>query len=141
MPLHTYSPADHVVNFQGFELSGFADGTFIDAAMDSPGVTDVAGADGEVARAASADERGKVVLTLLQTSASNDVLTARHALDKLTKLGVGPIFVKDLRGTTTVQGAEAWIEKYADISLSKEVQGREWTFRVAHMQPIVGGNL
>jgi hypothetical protein len=93
-----------------------------------------------VARAASADERGKVTVTLLQTSASNDVLSGRLALDRLSKVAMGPIFVKDLRGTTIAQGAEAWIEKSADVSLSKEVQGRAWTIRVAHLQLFVGGN-
>ena len=141
MPLHTFSPADHVVNFQGFELSGFADGTFIEASFDSPAFSDVAGADGEVARAASADERGKVTITLLQTSQSNDVLSGRLALDRLTKVAFGPVLIKDLRGTTLVQGAEAWLEKSADVSLSKEVQGRAWTIRVAHLQVFVGGNL
>jgi hypothetical protein len=138
--MKTFSPADVVVNFHGFELSGYADGTFVSAKMDNDAFSDVAGADGEVARAASADERGEIVVTVLQTSASNDMLAAEHAKDTLGKTNTGPVFVKDLYGTTKIQGAEAWIKKVADVTLGKDLEAREWTIRVAHMRMNVGGN-
>lgn len=140
MPLKTFVPADVVVNFHGIDLSGFADGTFVESRMDSDAFSDVCGADGEVARSASADERGEITVTLLQTSQSNDLLTAEHAKDTATKKNTGPVFVKDLNGTTKIQGSEAWIKKVADVTLGKEIEARQWTFRVAKMRQNVGGN-
>lgn len=59
MALATYAPDEVSIVIGAVIVSGFADGTFIDIEEMSDGVSSVAGADGEVARATSADPRKK----------------------------------------------------------------------------------
>lgn len=141
MTVKQYDPSKVRVIFAGRALSGFADGTFITASRRNPTWTLMSGADGETARSKSNDRTGTVVLTLLQSSSSNDVLSAKALLDELSGTGVGPILIQDLFGTTLVQGETAFIEKPADIVLAKEIEAREWTLLVSEMNIFVGGSL
>jgi hypothetical protein len=139
-PTHTFDPAQVLVSFHGYQLSGFADGTFIQAERDSDSFSKVVGADGEVARVKSADDSGVITFTVLQTSTANDILSAELAKDELSGANIGPVFVKDLRGRTLIQGDEAWLVKPASVSFGKETSDREWKIAVAHMRLNVGGN-
>ncbi len=141
MSVKNYDPSLYRVIFAGSPLNGFADGTWITAARRNPTFTMTAGADGEVARAKSNDKTGSIVFTLLQTSQSNDVLSALALVDELTGNGVGPVLIQDLNGTTLVQGETAFIEKPADVTLAKEIEAREWTILVGKMNIFVGGSL
>jgi hypothetical protein len=141
MTVKNYDPALYRVIFAGSPITGFGDGTWITASRRNPTWSLTAGADGEVARAKSNDKTGSVVFTLLQSSASNDVLSALHLTDELTGNGVGPILVQDLNGTTVLQGETAFVEKPADVTLAKEVEGREWTILVGKFNMLVGGSL
>jgi hypothetical protein len=129
-----------IVTFCGATLQGFADGTFVAIERSSDSFTKHVGADGEVARTQSADKSGTVTVTLLQTSASNDVLSALAVADERTGLGTGPLSVVDASGRTVALCAEAWIKKPASIGFSKEAEGREWVFECGHLEEFVGGN-
>lgn len=139
-PTHTFDPAQVLVSFHGYQLSGFADGTFIQASRTTDSFSKVVGADGEVARVKSADDSGQIKFTVLQTSAANDVLSSELAKDELNGTNIGAVFVKDLRGNTLISGDEAWLVKPADVSLGKDLAEREWTIDVAHMAVTVGSN-
>lgn len=140
MAVKTYSPDKVNVVIGTHIVTGYADGTFIDIEEQSDGVNSVAGADGEVARAMSTDPRKTVTLTVLQTSDTNDVLTALYTADKISKNGTFPVMVQDLRGRTLFAASTAWIKKQAKISFSKDVEGREWTIETADGAMVVGGN-
>ncbi|EOX4865096.1 TPA: phage protein [Haemophilus influenzae] len=140
MALATYAPDEVSIVIGAVIVSGFADGTFIDIEEMSDGVSSVAGADGEVARATSADPRKKVTLTLLQTSDTNDVLSELYAADKVSKNATFPIAVKDLRGRSLFAASMAWVVKSAKLELGKEVGSREWTLETADGKLFVGGN-
>ena len=45
----------------------------------------------------------------MKTSVANQLLSAQMAYDELTGLGIQPIQVKDLKGTTLAGGASAWV--------------------------------
>lgn len=140
MALATYAP-DKVSIVVGVAIAkGFADGTFINIEEISDGVASVAGADGEVARAMSADPRKKITLTLLQTSETNDVLSALYAADKISKNATFPFAMADLRGRTMFAASQAWVVKSANVELGKEVGAREWTLETADGVMFVGGN-
>lgn len=138
---NTYDPARVVVSYNGIKLSGFADGTFVEADRDGDSFTKHVGADGEVARSANADKSGTVKVTLLQTAAANDLLSAELTKDELTRANTGSVFVKDLMGRTLVVGADAWLLRPAKVTLGKEVEGREWTIVVSKIEIVVGGNV
>lgn len=136
----TFDPSKVLVNFHGYQLNGFADGTFVEADRDTDSFSKTVGADGEVAWLKSADDSGTIKVTVLQTSAANDVLSAELAKDELSGTNIGTVFIKDLTGRTLVQGAEARLQRPAPVSLGKDIEAREWTILVAHMKISVGGN-
>ena len=138
--MKTYSPKQVSVSFNGTILSGFAKGTFIEADQNEDTFTPDMGSDGEAARVASADESGTVKLTLMQVSASNDVLSDALRLDRQTNTNTGVLFIKDASGRTLLNLAEAWIRKPASVTLADGSSGREWTFDTGKIDMDIGGN-
>lgn len=139
-PLSTYSAEDNIFVFNGIPASATADGEFLKVSRNNDSFTLTVGADGSPARAANADKSGTFVLTLLQTSPMNDILSAQLALDELTKSATSAAQVTDLRGTTKCSGNTCWVRKFADVTLEKGVSGREWTIETGKLQMFVGGD-
>ena len=140
MSVKTYNPADVAIIVAGIPIGGFADGTFITVARDNPAFTNGSGADGEGWRAKSNDKTGTMTLTLLQTSASNDALSALAALDEASGDGVGPFLLKDNSGRTLVAAETCWVEKVSDSEFARDVTNREWAIKTDSLNTFVGGN-
>lgn len=140
MGVKTYNPADVVIVVAGIPISGFADGTFLSIGRNNPSFTDGTGADGEGFRSKSNDKSGTATLTLLQTSASNALLSALAALDEASGDGIGPLLVKDNSGTSLYSAQTAWIEKPADSEFAREKSDREWVIKTDLLNVFVGGN-
>ena len=138
--MKTYDPAQFALIVGGVPMSGYADGEFINVSRAEDSFTAVSGADGLVSRSKSNDKRGVVVITLQQTSGSNDVLFAFLEADELTNVGVLPIIIKDNSGRTVCAAGHAWVRKPADVVGSKEIENREWTIDCADLIMAVAGN-
>jgi hypothetical protein len=140
--VRTYNPSRVVVIMDGFPITGFADGTFVNITMMNDGITTQVGADGEIARAINSDRRCTVTITLQQTSPANDFLSVLFNTDILTCGGaVGPILVQDLCGETIFAASQAWITKPADLEFGKEITNRAWAIQTgAPGVYVVGGN-
>lgn len=136
----TFNPKDVVVIFGAAIISGFADGTFIEAERSEDAFTMSSGADGEVTRVGSANRSGTVTLTLAQSSASNDVLSLIAKGDELSGTGVLPLNIKDANGRTTIVSAFGWIRRVPSTSFSKDIETREWIIDCDRLQIFVGGN-
>lgn len=136
-----YSPKDVVVSFGPLLISGFAEDTFVTAEHNSDAYTHKVGADGEVTWSKSADRSGKIELTLMASSSSNAALTAMHAADRLSPIGVSvlPILIKDNYGYSLATGARARITKMPKAEYGKEVGTRVWTFIVEDLKIVEGG--
>lgn len=135
-----YDAAKVVISFRGVLLSGYADGDFCKVAFDEDAWTKTVGASGEVVRAKNNNRTGSIEVTLLQSSSSNDYLSAQYNIDELTGVGSGVLQVMDLYGTTLMV-AEAWIKQVPEVTFGKEASQRAWMFDTAQIQfPIVGGN-
>jgi hypothetical protein len=144
MPLGTYDPKRTSVIIGGAIITGFADGTFINAERTNNTWEDITGADGFTTRVKQNDTSGTITLTLQQSSPSNDVLQILHDSDEESGLATFPVTVKDILGTSQVTSTAAWIQKPANIVFSKGVESREWLIRCADLDlkngsaPIVG---
>jgi len=140
--IRTYNAAKIVVIYNGFNITGFADGTFINITQQNDGITTQVGADGELARAVNTDRRCTVTVTLQQTSPANDFLSTMYSIDALTCGGrIGPLLIQDLCGDTIFAASDAWIVKPADIEFGKEVTTRAWAIHTgAPAVYLVGGN-
>jgi hypothetical protein len=141
--LHTYDPKMVAVVFRGIPITGFADGTFVTVEHNNDMFTLQVGADGHATRTKSNDNSGKITVTLTQSSPSNDPLTAIHNADRLAPkgVGIGPIQVKDLSGSSLHSAPTAWIMKPPSSAYAKDPQTREWVFETNELSNNPGSNL
>ena len=142
MALKLYDPASVVMLFGGIPMGGFSEGTFISAAQNAESFSLFVGVNGEAARSLTNNQSGRIELTLLQSSASNDVLSAFHAADLVAPRGisVGAVQVKDLNGRVLMLANTSWITKFPEISFSSGVGSFSWTIETDRMIFNVGGS-
>ncbi len=145
MTLSTYDPKDITVSVNGSILSGFSDDVVtVERAEDQ--VADVVGADGEVMRTLTNDRRGIVTISLLQTSASNLVLSVLANADEQTGGSVFPILIQDNRSgipdgvPEAHAAAEAWIQKQPQAVYNKSTSPRVWIIRCADLRMVLAGH-
>ncbi|WP_241083109.1 phage structural protein [Achromobacter xylosoxidans] len=141
MSVKSYAPSRVKIVMGAIALSGLAEDTFVTVAEIGEGITSVAGVDGEVARAMSRDTRLRITVTLLQTSASNALLSALHQADKVTDGdGAVPVAVTDLRGKSLHASDSAWIVKSPEAGYGAKVGTREWVIETGPSINVIGGN-
>jgi len=136
----TYNPAQVAVIFNGHQISGYADGSFVTVARDEDAFSLVVGSSGEGVRSKSNNKSGTITVTLLQSSGSNAFLSGFAELDELSGGGQGPLLVKDNSGDSLHVCESAWIQKVPDAEYSREAGSREWVFRTDSLISHVGGN-
>lgn len=140
MSVVNYSPAAVSIIVGGSIIGGLADGTGVTVSRDNPMWTLTMGMQGFGTRVKSSDYSGKVVLTLQQSSPSNDTLQAFMDLDENTGKGIVPVFIKDNSGRTLVVALTAWIIQPPQIEFAKELTNREWTLQTDNLVMTSGGN-
>jgi hypothetical protein len=137
----TYDPNNVQIIMGGFPITGYADGSFIEVAYDEDLYSKTVGADGEVSRAKMNNRSATVTITLKQTSATNDELSALYAADQANNAGVVPLFIKEQgTGRTLVFAQAAWVQKLPNLNYSKDVEDRVWTVATAQLKSFIGGN-
>ena len=139
--IKTYDGKKVKIIVGGFPISGVADNTFVKIERDEDTFMKKIGAYGEASRSKNNNRSGTATITLLQTSPSNDILSALALTDELTNTGIVPFLVQDLSGTSTFVSATAWIKRPASSEFGKEISNREWNFELIDMDVFVGGNL
>jgi len=136
----TFDPKNVTIVAGGHIVGGYADGTFVTAERNRDAFSLTVGADGEGARAKSNDKSGRITLTLLQSSASNDVLSGYATAEEFVGGGGQfPIIIKDNSGTTLVEAATAWIVKKPAVEFGNEISDREWIIESDDLDLLVGG--
>ena len=142
MALKYVDPDQVLVYFAGSRIQGFADGEFITYERMTPGFQEVVGTDGEVTRSKSNDFRSKIVIKLMQSSASNAFLSSilNTDLNAPNGAGVGTFQLQDLNGNTLVSGSQSWIVSYPQGSFDRTAKSREWEIHIADTVQTEGGN-
>jgi len=141
--LFPYAPDEVILTFGPIILGGFAEGTFINWEYDEDFFSLVMGVDGEAARGKSNNNSATITALLMQTSVTNDLLSAIHALDILSPNGDGvqPMLLKDNNGRTLQTAEKAWIQKPPATGFNRAPDAnREWVFRTNHAIPFIGGS-
>lgn len=140
MAVATFDPKSVVITIGGKAMSGFADGTFLEITADTQQFTKVVGADGFTTRVKSNNYGGVMTLTLAQSSPSNDALSIIFNADRARNLGVVPILIKDLSGSTIIFSGTGWIQQFPDVAFGNEINDRAWTLDLAEIDIFIGGN-
>lgn len=140
MAIEAYDPGLVVFIWAGKTLSGFADGTFIEVDRDEDAVKKSVGSGGDVCRVFNRNKCGTATLTLMQSAASNDIMSAQARLDELLRTGAAPLLVKDLLGRTMVKADNAWVRKVPTITFANGIESRAWVLDTGPIDIFVGGN-
>ncbi len=139
--MRTYAAAEVKTTFGPHSVTGTNDGDFINIEPISDGIVSQAGADGEVVRSMSADQRCRVTITVQQGSPSNDFFSGAYHADRVSGgRAVLPLIIRDLRGTTVFAAAKAWVTKLPSSGFAKEAGSREWVLETDRADYHVGGN-
>lgn len=136
----TVDPASLNVIFGTHRVGGFAPGSFVSVVYDVDAFNSLIGVDGEGAWFKNQNLAANVTLSLLQTSDSNDRLSAFHLADRATPNGVLlPLIVREANGRTLFTTDKARILKIPDTEWSDGIAVRAWIIRTTRLVPFVGG--
>lgn len=133
MSVKTYDSSQVIITFGPHIITGYAEDTFISVEEMGDGISSVVGANGEKARSMSQNRSLQVTLTLLQTSKSNDVLSAAAEFDRASHgQGALPMAITDLTGRTLIADASSWVVKKPNSEFGATVGTREWTLETSN---------
>ena len=135
--VHVYSPKNIIAAFGSHMPSGWAEDSFITITEQGDGVTDTAGADGEVVVSISDDPRFEVKVVFSYGSATNNYLLNMYNRNKqVPGSGFFNILIRDLGDNPKFQASTAWVSKGAPIVYGKTASTQEWTIRcVGKLEP------
>ena len=135
-----YDPKKVTLTLGAHTAQGFADGTFITVARNNQMWTVHSGASGETARSKSNDRSGTIELVVMQTSLTNDFLSAQVALDESSlNSGKFVLGLLDSNGITVCGAVEAWVQQQPSAEYSKEISDRTWIIETGDLEMFVGG--
>jgi hypothetical protein len=137
----TYDAKGCTIILDGIIVMDFADGEFIQVTGMTENFEPVSGADGSENRNNKNITGVDVSIIISQTSSTNDLLSAKHAVDKLNNSGKGAFLFKDINGASIVSSGQAYIKGYADMSNGNALATRTWMIRCPQAIVFVGGNL
>jgi Protein of unknown function (DUF3277) len=138
---HTYSPDLVITTFSEVIIGGYANDTFIEVERDEDSFMKYTGSLGDVARSRNLNRGGKVTLTLMATSQTNDALALIVQDDEDFGQSYFPLEIKDLSGNMVIHCEIAWIQKMPKIDRGKESGTVQWVFDCADMEVLPGGNI
>lgn len=123
----TYSPADVNIVLCGYTLTGVSS---ITLRWKSRPFTVHKGIRGQHTRVYNSDLQATIVLDILQTSITNDILTDILVQDRRLKSGRLELQVKDVGGTTAYQTTDCFLAAYPDVKHHNGLELRTWEIEV-----------
>jgi hypothetical protein len=126
----------------GAGASGYADGEFLKIGLKNDGFIVVEGSDGSITRSKRLTRLLDIEISLLQSSSSNNFLSALWNLDNnaANGAGIGSFVLQDLSGTTLVICTRSWVNKPADITLDRGATVRKWPLIALYSAINIGSN-
>lgn len=139
--LNFYDPNQVQLAIGANVIGGFAAGSMIEFEPAAELFNEVVGTKGDVSIARIYNPLGTLKVKLLQTSASNDDLSALVLASSTASASTvaAALTLSDMSGTTRISGT-AWVKKRPTVSLSDTDEVREWTITVKVDTYTIGGN-
>lgn len=125
----------------GVPMSGFSEDGMIELEESEERFIVVKGVDGEITRSKVVARLATLTIKLMNTSRSNDVLSALHTLDLSTSGGAGvvPFGVIDRNGTSLMAAPEGWVNGFPPVKMGKQGEERTWKCTIIDYRMFVGG--
>ena len=132
----TYSPAKVEVNLAGaLTLTGFAEGTSIQAARAVDNSSQTIGMQGDVGLTATANSTGTLTFTLMQNSESNLTMSMlQNAQDLAKTLYRFGVTVSDPSGGFLCHAEGCHVMTPAEMSLGDTQESKVWVLFVENLQ-------
>ena len=138
----TATPSGRALMIGTHRVRGFAKGASMSVTYNADTNAVNMGLDGEGYYVQQDDDSATITVTLLESSESNDVLSALFLTDKNSAGGlVVPVLIRDTTqgGRTIAAAATAKISKLPDVGWSETGETRVWTIITTKMISFVGG--
>lgn len=129
--LFNYSPDLVDVIYKGIQITGFAEGTFIDVERETDSFTKKVGSLGDVARTRSLNKSGKITITLMDTHPTNDLLALVIIADEQDGSGTGAFTLKDRSGRSEVRASDVWCMKIPKMTKAQATGNVVYVFEAA----------
>ena len=139
MNTSTYDPAALLIVFKGLTITGFSDESVVKIARNETTWKLKSGTTGEQVRTRNRNRSGYVELSIMQSSPTNDFLSAILASDELLGDGLGACMVRDNLGTTLVEGDGCYLEGWPESEFTNDAKARVWRVIIPDMNMFVGG--
>lgn len=140
MSVLQYDPKKFTMIVGGKIITGFSDGTFVEVERDEDGWMKKIGVDGQITRVRNSNRAGHIVITIMQSSTSNDDLSTFAALDEAAGTGTFPVLAKDSSGRSLFASDTGWVKKYPKTDYQKDIVAWVWTIDCGNLDIFVGGN-
>jgi len=135
--INTYSPTDVYLNIGRFTCQSWKS-IEIERTV---GFRTIRGIRGKNTRVANPDTSATIRVQVLQTSHTNDVLSAIHDQDLDEKTGRLEVLLTDKSGSSVFKSSEAYLMKFPRAVYSGELVYHEWEiFCQKTTKYLVGGN-
>jgi hypothetical protein len=123
-------------------LAGFSEDSIVSIDRNMETFSLYTGSDDSSTRIANVNTSATMTVSLQQTSASNDILSAIYERDRQTldSSGLFSITVKDLSGRSTYFAAEAYVASPPSSPFANSMQTREWQIHMPNSTILIGGN-
>lgn len=126
MAIGRYDAKEVAVVVGGVYLTGFADGTFVEAEKDEDNMDTTVGAQGDVVDSTINNPLGTLTVTLQQTSPSNKYLTDLSNSGEL----VDAYIISNNVPKEVIGGSQCRVVKPSAVSFSDTAESREYEIRV-----------
>ena len=139
MTVFTYDPKQFATVIAGNIITGFSDDDFVEIEREEDAWVKKVGVDGEVTRAKSNNRSGHIILRIMQSSVSNDALSALAALDETANKGTGTAVATDGTGRSAYFADTCWVRKFPKTVWKRGVAFWEWTIDTGSLDVFIGG--
>ena len=133
IPLENYDPNQVFLTFNGVNIDGFEQGTFIEIDYRKDAFSLKMDISGSGTRSKTNDYSATITITLTQRSASNQMLSTYSNIDRDTGAGYGVLQCKDNLGSDLFIAGSAWIAKPAKVDYALESTTRVWKFETDNL--------
>jgi hypothetical protein len=136
----TYSPDQVVITAGSLLIRGYAKDTFVEVERDEDTFMKYVGAGGDACRTRNLNRGGKVTITLMAVSPTNDDLWGLGFIDENQADSFFELMIKDLSGNMLCHAEIAWIKKWPKVERGKESGTIQWEIDCAQLEINPSGN-
>ena len=140
MALFTYIPSKVYIEISGYKVQGHVG---VSVSLDNPSFRTLKGIRGQAIRVRDTHTTGKLVITLLQTSPTNDLFSDIVQQDITWGTGRLTAVIKDESGSSLFFTDNAYLDGFPALDFSMVAGARVWTLNCLSIptdQIVVGGN-